>query len=54
MNATDKNESNIYQLKTELDDLKNRESHGHKQEPHIEKRFDDWYEENKSRLERKD
>ena len=53
-NATDKNESKIYQLKTELDDLKNRESHGHKQEPHIEKRFDDWYEENKSRLERKD
>ena len=52
-NATDINESKIYELKRELDDLKNRESHGHKQEPRIEKRFDKWYEENKSRLERK-
>ena len=53
-NATDINESKIYELKRELDDLKNRESHGYKQEPHVEKKFDKWYEENKSRLERKD
>ena len=43
----------IYELKKELDNLKNRESQGHKQEAHIEKKFDKWYEENKSRLERK-
>ena len=53
-NATDINESKIYELKRELDDLINRESHGHKQEPHMKKKFDKWYEENKSRLERKD
>ena len=53
-NATDINESKIYELKKELDDLKNRESHGHKEELYIEKKFDKWYEENKSRLERKD
>ena len=53
-NATDMNESKIYELKKELDNLKNRESQGHKQEAHIEKKFDKWYEENKSRLERKD
>ncbi len=53
-NATDINERKMYELKRELDDLKNRESQGHKQEPHIEKKFDKWYEENKSRLERKD
>ena len=52
-NATDINESKIYELKKELDNLKNRESQGHKQEAHIEKKFDKWYEENKSRLERK-
>ena len=53
-NATDINESKIYELKKELDDLKNRESYGHKEELYIEKKFDKWYEENKSRLERKD
>ena len=52
-NATDINESKIYELKKELDNLKNLESQGHKQEAHIEKKFDKWYEENKSRLEKK-
>ena len=52
-NATDTNESKIYELKKELDNLKSRESQGHKQEAHTEKKFDKWYEENKSRLERK-
>ena len=47
------NESKIYELKKELDNLKSRESQGHKQEAHTEKKFDKWYEENKSRLERK-
>ena len=53
-NATDINEKKIYDLKRELDDLKKRERVDHNQERQDEKKFDKWYEENKSRLQRKD
>lgn len=53
-NATDHNEKKIYELKRQLDDLNYRETATYGQQQHIEKKFDEWYEENKLRLERKD
>ena len=53
-NTTDSNEKKMHELRRELDDLSYRESPKQAHEQLVEKRFDKWYEENKSRLERKD